>query len=364
MKGFVVLLVVGITVGFVLMLRPFLMTILMAAIMTGVLQPLQRWSERLTRGRRTLATVLTLSVFLAVIVVPVLSILGIVASQAYDLSQRVISWVQGVRDGTVSLEFLERLPFAQAVRSHSGEILARASQLLTTASRILVQKLSGLTTGTVHFVFAFVVFLYSMFFFLKDGAVVLGRILYYIPLADEDEKRMIGKFASVARAMLKGTLVIALAQGTLTGAAIAVAGIGAAVFLGTLAVFLAMIPGLGTSLVWVPCVILLFARGHTGQAVFLLTFCVAVVGLLDNFLRPRLVGRDTQMHDLLVFFGTLGGLFLFGLPGLVVGPILTALFVTIWEIYGVVFRDSLPQVQWLGPRPAPPARLDVEEDSS
>ena len=358
MKSFVLLLVVGITVGFLLMLRPFLMTILMAAIMTGVVQPLQRWSERLTRGRRGLAAALTLGVFVAGIVAPVLSILGVVASQAYDISQTVIPWVQGVRDGTVSLEFLERLPFAADVRAHSGEILARGSQLLTTGSRILVQKLSSLTTGTVNFVFQFVVFLYSMFFFLKDGRLVLGRILYYVPLDDADERRMLGKFSSVARAMLKGTLVIALLQGTLTGVAIAIAGIHAAVFLGTVAVFLAMIPGAGTSLVWGPCVIYLFARAHTGQAIFLLVIGVGVVGLLDNFLRPRLVGRDTQMHDLLIFFGTLGGLFLFGLPGLVVGPILTALFVTIWEIYGVVFRDVLPQVQWIGagsaaPTPAP-----------
>jgi len=229
-----------------------------------------------------------------------------------------------------------------------------------------VQKLSSLTTGTVNFVFQFVVFLYSMFFFLKDGRLVLGRILYYMPLDDADEQRMLGKFSSVARAMLKGTLVIALLQGTLTGVAIAIAGIHAAVFLGTVAVFLAMIPGAGTSLVWGPCVIYLFARAHTGQAIFLLVIGVGVVGLLDNFLRPRLVGRDTQMHDLLIFFGTLGGLFLFGLPGLVVGPILTALFVTVWEIYGVVFRDVLPQVQWLGAGSAapPPAPRDAKENDA
>ena len=352
MKAFVLLLVVGITAGFVLMLRPFLMTILMAAIMAGVVQPLQRWCERLTRGRRGPAAGLTLVVFVAGIVAPLLSLLGIVASEAFDLSQKVIPWVQGVRDGTVSLDFLTRLPWAGDVRAHSGEIIARGSQLLTTGSRILVQKLSSLTTGTVQFVFQFVVFLYSMFFFLKDGRLVLARILYYVPLDDEHERRMLGKFSSVARAMLKGTIVIALLQGTLTGIAIAIAGIHGAVFLGTVAVFLAMIPGVGTSLVWVPCVLVLFARAHTGQAVFLLVFCAGVVGLLDNFLRPRLVGRDTQMHDLLIFFGTLGGLFLFGLPGLVVGPILTALFVTIWEIYGVVFRDSLSQVHWLGAGPS------------
>ncbi|HZM16099.1 MAG TPA: AI-2E family transporter [Candidatus Krumholzibacteria bacterium] len=360
-KAFVVLLVLGISTAIVLMLRPFLLTILMAAIMAGVVQPLHRFLLRLFRARTGLASMATLLVFLSVVLLPLLSVLGLVATQAYEVSQKAVDWVQGVRAGTVSLDFLRKLPFAAQVEANSQELAARSSQVLAGASRIVVSKLSSLTVGTVQFVFQLVVFLYSLFFFLKDGAGVLKRILYYLPLSDRDEQVMLGKFVSVGKAMLKGTFVIALLQGTLIGLTLALLGIQGALFWGTLAVVGAMIPGVGTAFVWIPAAIYLFATHHTGRGLVLVVIGAGVVGTLDNFLRPRLVGRDTQMHDLLIFFGTLGGLFLFGLAGLLVGPILMALFVTIWDIYGEVFRDSLPlhrgskaEMPPLVPEPPPP----------
>jgi predicted PurR-regulated permease PerM len=107
---------------------------------------------------------------------------------------------------------------------------------------------------------------------------------------------------------------------------------------------LSIIPGIGTALVWVPAAIVLAAAGHTLQAMGLAVFCALVVGSIDNFLRPLLVGRDTQMHELLILFGTLGGIFMFGVVGFIIGPIIAALFTTVWEIYGVVFNDVLPPV--------------------
>ncbi len=347
-KVVVLLLLVAISATFVAMLRPFLMTLLMAAIMSGLMQPLQRRLVRWTRGRRTLAAVMTLALFLAVIVVPLLSVLGIVANEAYNVSQRVAPWVQRLREGSLDLGALKQLPFADRILPHGNEILAKASQLVAAGGGYLVDAISAITRGTAQVAFQFVVLLYSMFFFLKDGPAILGRILYLVPLSDADERRMVEKFVLVTRAMLKGTLVIASLQGVLTGGAIAVCGIDGALFWGTLAVVLATIPGVGTAFVWVPCVIYLFATRQNGAAIFLLIFCAGIVGTLDNFLRPRLVGKATQMHDLLVFLGILGGIALFGLPGFIVGPILTALFIVIWDIYGMVFKDSLPRVVSFG----------------
>ncbi len=346
-KVFVVLLLVFISAGFVAMIRPFVLTILLAAIFAGVLQPVHGRILRLVRGQGVIAASFTLILFLVVVVGPLLSALGIVANEAYNVSQSVVPWVQKMREGTLSLEGLESLPLVEEIRPHWSEIVARGSQLVASGSRFLVEKLSSVTRGTVTFVFQFVVFLYSMFFFLKDGRSILERLLYYLPLDDADERRMVGKFASVTRAMLKGTITIAVLQGSLTGIALAVVGIKGAIFWGTLAIFLAMIPGVGAPVVWLPGVVYLFATGHTGRAIFLLAFCAGIVGTLDNFLKPRLVGRDTQMHDLMVFLGILGGITLFGLAGFIVGPILAALFVTIWDIYAVVFKDHLPKVAWI-----------------
>jgi len=128
-----------------------------------------------------------------------------------------------------------------------------------------------------------------------------------------------------------------------------VCGIQGAAFWATIMAVLSIIPGIGTGLVWVPAAVILFAGGHVGKAIGLVLFCGLIVGSLDNFLRPRLVGKDTQMHDLLILLSTLGGIMLFGVLGFIIGPIVAALFVTVWDIYGVVFKDMLPAVKWYRP---------------
>ena len=155
---------------------------------------------------------------------------------------------------------------------------------------------------------------------------------------------MLDKFRSVARATLKGTAVIGILQGGLAGLAFAVVGIPSAIFWGTIMAVLSIVPGIGTALVWGPAVIILAAGGHWIRAIGLGVFCGVVVGSIDNVLRPRLVGKDTEMHDLLILFATLGGISFFGIVGFIIGPILAALFVTIWEIYGTAFKDVLPAV--------------------
>jgi len=121
------------------------------------------------------------------------------------------------------------------------------------------------------------------------------------------------------------------------------------VFWGTVMVVLSIIPGIGTALVWVPAAIILFASGHHMAAILLAVWCGAIVGSVDNILRPRLVGRDTKMHDLFIFLGTLGGISMFGLVGFLIGPVIAALFVTLWDIYGEVFQSVLPEVGSLDP---------------
>jgi predicted PurR-regulated permease PerM len=186
--------------------------------------------------------------------------------------------------------------------------------------------------------------LYSLYFFLTNGRAVLEKILWYLPLEDRDEQIMLGKFLSVTRATLKGTLMIGALQGALGAAALALVGVDAWIFWGAVMVVLSVIPGLGTALVWVPAAIWLAMDGRWGAAVGMSLYFMLVVGMVDNVIRPRVVGRDTQMPELLVFLSTLGGLSLFGAIGFIIGPIIGAIFVAAWQIYGEAFRDVLPAV--------------------
>jgi predicted PurR-regulated permease PerM len=162
-------------------------------------------------------------------------------------------------------------------------------------------------------------------------------------LSHQDERRMTERFVSVTRATIKGTLVIGMVQGAMAGLAFWVAGITGAAFWSTVMAVLSVIPGIGAALVWVPAVAFLVVTGKLWAGLLLAGWCGFVVGTVDNLIRPRLVGRDTKMSDLLILLSTLGGIFLFGAVGVIIGPIVAALFVTVWEIYGVAFKAVLPE---------------------
>ncbi|MGD9367612.1 MAG: AI-2E family transporter [Desulfobacteraceae bacterium] len=347
-KSFVLILVVFISAIFVFMIRPFLMAVLLAGIFSALAHPLYRRFTRWLGGRPQLASAITLVIIIMVIVLPLAGLLGVVTAQAIKVGQSVTPWVQKqLASPDAVTQWLSELPFYDDIAPYRDTIIQKAGELVATLTRILVNGVQAATMGTVHFIFMLFVLLYAMFFFLVDGHKLLEKMLYYIPLEDEDEKRMLNRFTSVSRATLKGTAVIGVLQGGLSGIAFAVVGIPSAVFWGTVMAVLSIIPGIGTALVWGPAAIVLAAQGHWGGAIGLAVFCGLVVGSIDNFLRPKLVGKDTEMHDLLILFSTLGGIALFGFIGVILGPIIAALFVTVWEIYGVVFKDVLPEVKSL-----------------
>lgn len=342
-KTVLLLLVLGITAVFLSMIRPFLMAVLLAGIFTALARPLYVRLLKATRGRRSPASLLTLAVIVLVILVPLGLLVGVVATQAVRVANSAAPWVQErLENPDEVMTWLHDQPFYDRIAPYQDDILTKAGEIVGSVSRFLVNNLSAATSGTVQFFFMLAIMLYAMYFFLIDGDRLLDRILWYLPLEDRDERRLIDKFASVTRATLKGTAVIGVLQGGLAGLALWAAGIPSALFWSVIMVVLSVIPGIGTGLVWLPAGVILAANGEWGVAIALVLFCGAVVGSIDNFLRPRLVGRDTQMPDLLILLSTLGGLAMFGLLGFIVGPIVAALFVTVWEIYGVVFRDMLP----------------------
>lgn len=342
-KVFLLLLVVAVTVLFVGMLRPFLMAVFLAAVFAGVAHPLYRRLGDRMGGRRAPAALATLALLILVVALPLAAVLGVVANQALNVSQTVVPWVQRQLSEPDALNrLLSAIPGHERLEPYRDLLLTKAGQIVGSTSTFLFRSVSATTRGTVSALFQLFVLLYCMYFFLVDGGAWLRRILWYLPLREADERRVLERFASVTRATLKGTLLIGLAQGVLAGAAFAVAGIEGAVFWGTLMVVLSVIPGVGTGLVWIPAAVVLALSGHWLRAVLLAAFCAGVVGSVDNLLRPRLVGRDTRLHELLIFFGTVGGLMAFGVLGFLVGPIVAALFVSVWDLYGRTFGDALP----------------------
>ncbi len=341
-RAFVLLLLLFITAVFLAMIQPFLMTVLMAAIFSGLAWPLNRRLRRAFGRRRTLSALATLLVIFFAVILPLAGLLGAVTAEAVKISQAVKPWIQKqLAEPAVFSEWLETVPLYDRILPYKETIFLRAGEMVGRLSSYLINSLSSVTVMTAQFIFLLFIFLYTMFFFLVDGERILNKVLYYLPLKPADQERMLDRFTSVTRATIKGVAVIGILQGALTGGAFAALGIPSAIFWGTVAGVASLIPGIGTALVWLPAGIILLMGGSYAKGVGLLLYGALVVGNIDTFLRPRLVGKDTRMHELLILFGTLGGIMMFGPVGIIIGPILAALLVTVWEIYGVAFQDVL-----------------------
>ena len=343
-KIFLLILVIAISAFFVSMIRQFLMTLFIAALFSGIMHPMYRRLRRWFRGRKIAASLASLVIVFILVIGPFSALIGIVASEALDVSQAVPQYVeQGLPTSEEIDAFIQRIPYAEQLRPYQDQITEKLAEFAGNVGNFLFEGLTVATTGTATFFFHFFVMLYAMFFFLITGEETLRRILYYMPLSHADESLMLERFVSVTLATVKGTLVIGGIQGGLAGIAFAVFGIPSATFWGTIMAVLSIIPALGPALVWIPAVIYLLATGNTGAGIGLALWCGLVVSLVDNFLRPWLVGKEAKMSDLMVLLSTLGGLAMFGIVGFVIGPLIAAIFITVWEIYGVAFRDVLPE---------------------
>ncbi len=349
-RTFLLALVTVVSGLFLWMISGFLMPLLLAAIACGIVSPLYRWLLRKTGGRETLASLISIVLVLVLIVGPLMGLAGIVTSQALRVSAAVRPQIEKAAGTTISLmEYVpDWLPFREELASHQGKIAEAIRTGAAKAGAFLFSKLSAMAKGTAGFFFDLCIMLYAMFVFFVHGSALLERIKYYIPLPDRDTDLLFRMFTSVSRATLKGTLIIGIIQGVLGGIGLAVAGIQGAAFWGTLMAVLSIVPGIGIFLVWGPAAIYLIAVGKVGSGVALAVYSGAFVGTIDNFLRPRLVGKEAKLPDLMILLGTFGGLVLFGAPGLVIGPMIAALFVTVWEFYGRTFKDALVETQPAG----------------
>lgn len=337
---FVVLLMVA-TIGFLWIVRGFLEAVFWAALLASLFHGVyQRLLVRLN-GRASLSAMLVLVAILLIVILPLFFVGVALTRETLSIFQRVTS---GEIDLNAPMQWSAKaMPMVNDLLTRVGIDPGNVSQWLSsaavTASRFLASRALSIGQNTLSIAVQFFLMMYLVFFFVRDGVGLLERLVQVIPLGDQRERRLFRKFAEVSRATLKGTVVVAILQGALGGAALAVVGIEGAVFWGVVMTILSVLPAVGTSLVWLPAAGWLFATGATMQAVALIVMGV-LIGFIDNFLRPVLVGRDTKMPDYLILLSTLGGITAFGLSGFVIGPIIAALCVAGWDMFAADFGET------------------------
>ncbi len=331
------LVAVSLALGWILL--PFFGTILWGAIIALLFAPMYRWLLPRLGGRRSLAAILTVVAVLVIVILPMAAIATSLARESSALYGRLKSgevnpgvYFQGVFDAlpawiTSLLDSLGMFDFAT--------LQERLVTALSTGSQFIATQAVSIGQNTFEFLANLCITLYLAFFLIRDGDEVARTVRRAIPLAPVHKEDLLERFATVIRATVKGNLLVAAIQGALGGLAFWFLGVTGAILWGVLMAFLSLLPAIGAALVWVPVAIYFFATGGLWQAIALVAWGVLVIGLIDNLLRPILVGKDTQMPDYVVMITTLGGMAVFGINGFIVGPAIAAMFIAVWHIYGV-----------------------------
>ena len=335
-------LLIGVSVAFGYLISDFLLPIVWAVILSILFFPITYRMERQFGGRKTPAALLTLLVAVLLVFLPIAGIGTLVVKESTELYTTARFSNPYIFESVV-----QAIPFATELLSSIGiepnEIHVRLAEVLKNAGGKLATGALDFGASTIQFVAKALVMLYLLFFFLRDGAAIGSHIMRYLPLGDAKEIFLYEQFASAVRATVKGALLISLAQGAIGTILFLIAGIPSPALWGLLMALCALVPGVGPAIIWLPAGLILLTLGSLVPALVVLIGGTVILGSIDNVLRPILVGRDTNMPEALVLLSVLGGLGLFGISGIILGPALAALFLATWELFGKEYRVQLAE---------------------
>lgn len=337
-RAFLILIVaVSLALGWIL--RSFYGAILWGVVIAIIFAPVHRRLLRTMPQRPTLAALVMIALVVMIVIMPLTLIVASLTRQA----AAVYAKVQSGELDFVKLfqQMLDALPqWATGVLesfgvASLGGMQEKLSAGLVKGSQLIAAQALNIGQSTLEFMVSLAIMLYLLFFLFRDGNALSRRIKEAIPLRAELRDALLEKFTVVIRATVKGSLLVALAQGALGGLIFWLLGINAALLWAVLMAFLSLLPAVGAGLVWMPVALYLLATGSFLQGVILIAYGFLVIGLVDNLLRPMLVGKDTKLPDYVVLISTLGGIEAFGLNGFVIGPVIAAMFIAAWDIFSI-----------------------------
>lgn len=330
-------LLLAVSLAFGWILWPFYGALFWGTVLAILFEPFYRQLLAAMRQRRNLAALTALLLALVIVIFPLALVTAALVQEGAAVYQQIRS---GTLDfGAYFQQIIGALPswMIRLLERFDASNLSALQERLSTAavqgSQLIAAQAISIGQNTFEFIVSFGVMLYLLFFLLRDGRSLSAKIRQAIPLSPEHKRLLFSKFITVIRATVKGNIVVAAVQGALGGAMFWILGIQGSVVWGVVMAFLSLLPAVGAGLIWGPVAIYFLLTGAIWQGVTLIVFGVLVIGLVDNVLRPILVGKDTQMPDYVVLVSTLGGMALFGLNGFVIGPVIAALFIASWDLF-------------------------------
>ncbi|RZL91988.1 MAG: AI-2E family transporter [Variovorax sp.] len=336
-RGVFLFLLAAVTIAFGWVLLPFAGAVLWGVALAILFTPMYRHLLRKMPGRRNLAALATLTICLVIVIIPITMIAASVVQEVSLVTQRV-------RSGEINFahylqQILGMLPqwltnlLDRFGLSNMEAVLGKLGQGAAQGTQAIATQALNIGQNTFDFLVSFAIMLYLLYFLLRDGTELSKTVREALPLARPHTHYLLNKFTTVIRATIKGNVAVAAVQGALGGLAFWFLGVQGALLWAVLMAFLSLLPAVGAALIWLPVALYFLATGEIWQGVALIAYGVVVIGLVDNVLRPILVGKDTQMPDYIVLMSTIGGMALFGINGFVIGPVIAALFMATWDLF-------------------------------
>jgi len=333
---FLLVLLLGVGIFAFFILRPFMYVIILALVCATIFQPIHQRIIYLLRNKHGLAALATTIVIVIIILIPFI-VLGI---KVFQEAQQFYSFVakNGGKDYFINISnslissFREYLPFGQ-------KFSIDVDQYIEQGSIWLINHLGYIFGSTTKLLFNFFIFLIVTYYVLKDGQKLRKIIIDLSPLADNDNEVIFKKIEIAINSVIKGSLVVAFIQGILVAVGFMLFGVPNAVLWGVAATVASLIPGIGTAIVSIPAVIFVFLTGSMFSAFGLLVWSIIVVGLIDNFLRPILIGKEMKIHPLIVLLSVIGGIIFLGPIGFLLGPLTISLLFALLDVY-ISLRDN------------------------
>jgi predicted PurR-regulated permease PerM len=334
-KTFLVL-IVAVSLAFAWILWPFYGSVFWGTVLAILFAPPYRRLLTSVGQRRTLAALATVLIVLMMVILPLTLIFALLLQEGFSVYERIQSGELNI--GQYFQQVFGALPawvtdlLDRFGLTNLGLMQERLSSSLMKGSQFLAAQALSIGQNTFDFIVNLFIVLYLLFFLLRDGDDLTKRIRNAMPLHPEQQRDLLNRFTTVIRATVKGNVVVAIVQGALGGLIFWFLGVHAPVLWAVLMAFLSLLPAVGSALIWLPVAIYFLVTGAIWQGVVLIAFSVLVIGLVDNILRPILVGKDTKMPDYVILISTLGGMAIFGLNGFVIGPVVAAMFIAVWDI--------------------------------
>ena len=335
-KFFLVLLII-VSLAFGWILLPYSGAVFWGIVLAILFSSLNRRLLRATKGKSTLAALITLASIVVMVILP----LSLIAVSLVDQASAVYTMISSgnIDVGRYFQRIMLSLPdwviriLERFDLTDFASLQLKLQEGAAQASQIVARQALHVGGMTFDFLVGLTVMLYLLFFLLRDGQSLANRVKNAFPLSAHYKRRLFNNFTTVIRATVKGNVLVAIAQGALGGLIFWFLGVQAALLWAVVMAFLSLLPAVGAAIVWAPVAIYFLATGAIWKGIILIAFGVLVIGLVDNILRPVLVGKDTKMPDYLVLLSTIGGMALFGLNGFVIGPLIAALFLACWDLF-------------------------------